>query len=102
MRSVQERERSMRKVRNKHDNTTPPTAVLVMLYRWTSLIGVQEILQLSIPEEHRNAAGSKEITLYNFNRVLREDATQEVGMSGSRRSSPRTQGQSSNDEDGWS
>lgn len=40
--------------------------------------GEQEILQLSIPEEHRNAVGSKETALFSFTGVLRDDATQEV------------------------
>lgn len=39
---------------------------------------MQEILQLSIPEEHRNAVGGQETVLYSFDAVLRDDATQEV------------------------
>lgn len=39
---------------------------------------VQEILQLSIPEEHLNKVGGEETVLYSFDAVLRDDATQEV------------------------
>lgn len=41
---------------------------------------VQEILQLSIPEEHRNTVGGTDTVLYSFDGVLRDDATQEVGI----------------------
>lgn len=39
---------------------------------------VQEILQLSIPEEYRDTVGGTEAALYAFTGVLRDDATQEV------------------------
>lgn len=39
---------------------------------------MQEILQLSIPEEHRNTVGGNETVLYSFDGVLRDDASQEV------------------------
>ena len=39
---------------------------------------MQEILQLSIPEEYQNTVGSKETAFFSFNGVLRDDATQEV------------------------
>lgn len=57
--------------------TTYPL-LAAFFYRYLPM-RMQEILQLSIPEEYRNAVGgSKENALYNFNGVLREDATQEV------------------------
>ncbi|CAM9783016.1 unnamed protein product, partial [Hapterophycus canaliculatus] len=37
----------------------------------------EEILHLSIPEDHRYAVGGKEAALFSFSGVLRDDATQE-------------------------